>query len=952
VAARLQQAAERGRIVVSEATHRLVEGYFHTRPLGHLALKGKTEPMRAWEVLSARAARTRLDVGAERGLTPYVGRERELRLLQDCFERAKAGQGQVVFVVGEPGIGKSRLLYEFRLRLGDEATWLEGHCISFGRSFALHPVIDMLKRAFRIEEGDSEAAIADKVEQGVLVLGEDLRPIVQYLRYLLSVDPGDPGVVAMDPQRRRAEIFDALRQLLVRASQVRSQVMVIEDMHWIDKACEESLLYYADSIPGARILQILTYRPGYTQPFGEHSYHTRMALGTLSAMDSVQMAQAVLVAESLPEELKSLIVTKAEGNPFFVEEVVKSLQEVGAIRRDGNRYVLARRLDEIVVPDTIQDVIMARIDRLEEAPKKTLQLASVIGREFTRRLLDRIADIRAQTEGVLRELKAIELIYEKALFPELAYMFKHALTHDVAYHSMLVQRRRELHRLIGLAIEEIYAERLAEHYEVLAHHFSRAEDWAKALDYLLKAAEKAAGTFANREAIGFYEQALEAAGRLGDAVSAQTRMSIHKAKASLYMVLSDFKRSRAEGERLLAVAREAGDRATEAAALAGMGMASRFAHDFDRALDEARGAIEVARTVDAVRVIASGHYTIGGVHFLHGRLDQAEEWVSRAVSFARSAEDAFTESLALGLLGLLKNWKGEYADALSLQADSLRIAREQNLLFPVVTSLWRKGLTLTGKGDYDDALATLEEHLIFCEKVGDENHRTRALNTLGWLCTECGDLERGAELNRRSAEAARTRGDPETIANSEINLAEIFLAKGDLPLAREVLEGVHGLVRNPATSDWMKWRYSMRLFAAFGDLWLARGDPAQASQFAHQCLELATRSNSRKYLVRGWRLQGEIALARRQWDEAEQALRKALEIAELIGNPPQLWKTHLALGRFHSEVGRGEAARQAYRAARDVIERLKANLRNADLRASIETAPTIRQIYGLATQES
>jgi len=221
---------------------------------------------------------------------------------------------------------------------------------------------------------ENETAIADKVEQGVLVLGADLRVIVPYLCYLLSVDPGDPAVLAMDPQQRRAEIFDALRQLLVQASQVRPQVMVIEDVRWLDKTSEESLVYSADSIPGARILQILTYRPGYTHPFGEDTFHTRIALGTLSPEDSVQMAQAVLAAESLPEELKSLIVTKAEGNPFFVEEVVKSLQEVGAIRRDGERYVSAHRLDEIVVPDTIQDVIMARIDRLEEAPKKTLQL--------------------------------------------------------------------------------------------------------------------------------------------------------------------------------------------------------------------------------------------------------------------------------------------------------------------------------------------------------------------------------------------------------------------------------------------------------------------------------------------------------------------------------------------------------------------------------------------------
>ena len=304
----------------------------------------------------------------------------------------------------------------------------------------------------------------------------------------------------MDPQQRRGEIFDAVRRLTVQASEVRPQVAVYEDVHWMDQATQEYLLFTADSIPTSRVLRILTYRTGYMQPFGERTYHTRIALNALSTQHSVEMARGMLATERLPGELQALIARKAEGNPFFVEEVVKSLLDVGALRWAGDGYVLARRLNEIFVPDTIQDVIMARIDRLEEAPKRTLQLASVIGREFTRRLLDRLADIRARTEEVLRELKAIELIYEKSVFPELAYMFKHALTHEVAYNSLLMQRRKELHRLIGLAIEELYADRLAEHYEVLAYHFSKGEEWGKALEYLLKAAEKAAKAFATREA--------------------------------------------------------------------------------------------------------------------------------------------------------------------------------------------------------------------------------------------------------------------------------------------------------------------------------------------------------------------------------------------------------------------------------------------------------------------
>ena len=657
--------------------------------------------------------------------------------------------------------------------------------MSFGRSMAFHPLIDLLRRNFRIEESDTEEMIVAKVERGVLRLGEDLRPILPYLRYLLSVDPGDAAVLAMDPQQRRGEIFDALRRLTLRASEVRPQVTVFEDAHWMDQATEAYLLFMADSIPTSRVLRILTYRPGYVQPFGERTYHTRIALNTLSTEHSVEMAQALLATESLPEALKALIVRKAEGNPFFVEEVVKSLLEVGALRRAGDGYVLAKRLDEIFVPDTIQDVIMARIDRLEEAPKRTLQLASVIGREFTRRLLDRIADIRARTEEFLQELKAIELIYEKSVFPELAYMFKHALTHEVAYNSLLVQRRKELHRLIALAIEELYAERLAEQYEVLAYHFSRGEEWAKALEYLLKAAEKAAQAFATREAIALYDQALEAAGQLGAAVDARTLMAIHQAKSNLYFVLSDFERSRAEGERFLTLAREAQDRVSEGAALVGMAHASRWAHDFDQALAYARQAIAVAEEGDARAALAGGHFITGIIHSTTGRLDQAKEEIDQALTISRSGGDIFHQSLSLNRTGQLKNWEGEYVEASRLSSEALEIAREHNLLVPLLDGLFAYGLTLTGKGDYDAALAMLEEGLALSGKVGNEVWHHRLLNSLGWLYIELGDLDRALDLNQQSAEGARKRGDPEMIANAELNLGDVFLAKGDLVMAQE-----------------------------------------------------------------------------------------------------------------------------------------------------------------------
>src|SRR2546422_8128874 len=321
VAARLQQAGEPGRVTISEATHRLVRGYFETRPIGGISLKGKAEPVVAWEVVAARETRTRLEVEAERGLTPFVGRERELGLLLDAFDRARSDRGQVTFVVGDAGIGKSRLLLELRRRVGDEAAWQEGHCLSFGRAMAFHPLVDLLRRRFGVEEGDADAAIATKIERGVAGVGEDPGPVAPYLRALLSVDPGDAAVWAMSPAQRRGETFDALRRLLVRAAERRPQVLVIEDLHWMDSASEQFLATLVDSVPALRALLIFTYRPGYANPFGERSYFARIVLAALSIEDSARMAAAVLAVDELPDDLRMLIAGKAEGNPFYVEEL-------------------------------------------------------------------------------------------------------------------------------------------------------------------------------------------------------------------------------------------------------------------------------------------------------------------------------------------------------------------------------------------------------------------------------------------------------------------------------------------------------------------------------------------------------------------------------------------------------------------------------------------------------
>ncbi|MGH7818494.1 MAG: ATP-binding protein, partial [Candidatus Binatia bacterium] len=536
LAARLQQAAEPGAVLASDHTVKLVEGRFVTRPIGPLALKGKSQPIAAHEIVRARA---RIPLVAGRDLTPLVGRSPELATLEALFERAAAGRGQIAFVVGEAGIGKSRIIYELRRRLDDrDMTWLEGRCVSFAREIPLLPITDVVKASFGIEETDGEATIIAKIHDGIERMFPEIAPTEALFRQFLAVDPGDTSVAAMDGQARRFALFDALKRMTLAGAARRPLVVLIEDLHWIDQPSEEYLTYVADALATARVLVLCTYRPGYRSPLAERSYATRIALQPLSAVETGAMAEAVLETQRFPPEIRDIIARKAEGNPFFVEEVAKSLLEMGALRRTEEGLVLNRGLSEIEIPDTIQDVIMARIDRLEEHAKRAIQIASVIGREFAVRLLERVAELGGRFDKLVGDLRSLELIYEKSGVPELAYMFKHALTHDVAYQSLLVQRRKELHRTIGRAVEELYADRLGEYSEVLAHHFYHGEEWEKAFEFLVKAADKAHESFANAEAVYFYERALEAAGHLR--ISNEARIAIHDGKASAHFAMSEF----------------------------------------------------------------------------------------------------------------------------------------------------------------------------------------------------------------------------------------------------------------------------------------------------------------------------------------------------------------------------------------------------------------------------
>jgi tetratricopeptide (TPR) repeat protein len=595
-------------------------------------------------------------------------------------------------------------------------------------------------------------------------------------------------------------------------------------------------------------------------------------------------------------------------------------------------------------------VIAARIDRLAEAPKRTLQLAAVIGREFTSRLVDRLSDSRQASEPLLRELTALELILERRLYPELAYMFKHALTQDVAYDSLLRERRRELHALVGRAIEELYADRLPEHYEMLAHHFSRAEDWPRALDYLLRAAEKTTRAFGLRQAVALYGEALEAAERLGDRVPAATVMAIHDARAELYFGLGEFTRSQEEAERRIELARRVQDRPVEAAALVQVASALQWMENFPHAQARAEEAIAIAQSLDAPGPMAGALFVRGYLNAVSGRLDVAEADLARSIEIGEKARNPGREGLAMHLRSLLRSWQGRYRESLAVGDEGVRLAREHRLVVPLVRSLWNQGISLHEMGEDDRALAALMEGLALAERVGDDALIPRVRNTIGFLRINGGDFDAGIEASERayaetneSSRAGHGTG-AERRAFIRNDQADAFMALENWSAARQALDESLHTVRHPPPSQWMTWRYRMHCYASLGQLALLRGDAGAARRHAEQCLEDTVATRARKYESWGWRLRGESAAARHAWPEAEDALRRALALAVEIGHPRMMWLGHAALGRFLDGCGRKDDARTAYGQAWHIIKGLRERTKDAGLRRGLESAPAVREV--------
>jgi tetratricopeptide (TPR) repeat protein len=509
LADRMQSMAAPGAILATENTYKLTRDFFDFECLGQLAVKGKEIPQAAYRLIKPGRIETRVEASMTKGWTNFVGRQKEMQVLKAAFEKARAGSGQVAGIVGEAGMGKSRLLLELSKSLPDNnVIYLEGRCFQHGGSVAYLPFLDILKSYFDFQESDSEIEKKESLEKKVLQRDENLHEILPPIQDVLSLKIDDEAYLKLEPQQKRDRIFDALIKLFLHVSRDNTLVLAVEDVHWIDKTSEALLDHLIAWLANSNIFLILLYRPAYSPAWVNKSYYMQVGMDQLSTRMRSELTDAILRGADVAPDIKELILNRAGGNPLYIEEFVHHLLETGSIQLKDGIYVLNADVSDIQIPDSIEGIIAARMDRLEDIQKPTLQTAAVIGRAFSYRVLQNVMNMQTELKSALLKLQSLEFVYEQSVFPELEFIFKHVLTQEVAYNSLLLKKRKDLHEQIGQAIELLYADRMEAFYEVLAHHYSLSENGAKAYLYLKLAGQKAIRNVSAWEAMSFYNQAL------------------------------------------------------------------------------------------------------------------------------------------------------------------------------------------------------------------------------------------------------------------------------------------------------------------------------------------------------------------------------------------------------------------------------------------------------------
>jgi class 3 adenylate cyclase/tetratricopeptide (TPR) repeat protein len=955
LAARVEQAAKSGEVWMSQETRNIIRGYFKEESIGEFSLKGKAQPQHLYRLISDLPdMRTRFAVGLARGMTDLVGRRPEMDALRSAYERVKGGEAKVVDVVGEAGVGKSRLVYEFQRVLGPDETFFTGICVPYGRNINFLPVIDVVKATFGIAEGMSEDEVGNRIRERAQ---NGLTPMIPFYRNLLSLKVEDPRFNVLDPEGRKFGTFEAVKDLLIAVSEEKPLVIFLEDVHWMDKISEEFFTYFSHCIHDHKILMISACRPEGAPPWAQGTPYQRLGLETLSFDASIRLVRNILGGLPLDPALEKKIVEKTGGNPFFVEEIVRDLLDRGDLVKSGDRYMGNRPIDQLQIPNTIQGVLAARMDRLSEDLRQTMQVASVIGRDFAFRLLKSIMELGEELRSRLTSLVGLEILYEKALYPELEYIFKNVLTQEVAYESLLKQRRQEIHGRIARAIEGLYADRLPEHYELLAHHYGRSGNTEKAIEYLMLAGEKSNQNKAAQAAYEFFKQALRMVEGAHFSLDPEKDRRIHQGLASASVDIGDINTALEKYRKAMEICQKHGMIANEMEILPEFAW-TKFWTSMTR--EEAIGVYEegIARAREAEDKGAESQILLIKGFYL-GTLGHRYEGYNVAVEaeeMALRSGNPRAVVVAQGLRAVAERWLGRPGKTVELTEGMTDVLSRIFSLNQLSGLIFFRGLSLAEIGRIEDAFGTLKHGIDLCEKFGGVIHLGRLYNTLGYCYSEIHHPEESWKWNLKSEEIARKLIEQspmtgliagEIVANADVNLMENLFDQGK---AEEVWDRIKPFKEESKGPNYSRSqdRWQARLDFLTSLIHLQRNNIDEAKAIIIKNLEISRREHTKKIEGRFLRLLGEVQTKRKEFDNAISSMSEAILILKEVGNPRQLWETHVSLASAYDKLGRRSEARDQWGAAAEVIRGVANGLSDRQLREGFLNAKPIREILANA----
>ena len=890
LAARMESNAEPGTVLVSENTYKLAKEYFLFESLGQIQVKGKTKPVAVYRPVMSSEVGTRIDAAFRRGLTRFVGRSSELATLKDAYEKAASGLGQVVGIVGEAGIGKSRLLLEFRnsLAIENHAYW-EGQCLHYGVSMPYLPILDILRSFIGTKESEEESSIKHKMEASILDLDEGLRSVLAPLQELLSLTVDDEEYRNLEPIQKKEKTFEAIRDLLIRVSQKQPLILVIEDLHWSDNTTRELIDYVIGWLPTVRILMILLYRPDFTHLWGSKSYYRKIGLDQLSSASSAKLVVAILEGADVIPELRDLIFNRTSGNPLFMEEIIRTLLENGSIGLKDGQYILTVNPKDIEVPDTIHGVIAARIDRLEEALKGLIQVASVIGREFFFRVLQLVTGMQRELKANLLVLQGLEFIYEKSLFPELEYIFKHALTQEVAYKSLLKKQKQEIHEKVGKATETLFPDRLEQFYEMLAYHYSKSGNKEKAFTYLRLSGDKATRSSSTWEAFRFYGEALRVLKEYPeDNDVKRKRIDVSLSMAASIRLLDYPEDSHKILEEAEKVAKQLND--TRTAATLGSLISTYFSTigQTEVAVRRQKEAFEQACEIHDEELIIQIGYDLATSYLytrawpilidIWGKLLFVIEQSDRKSDFF--SKPACPYVILPVCRGMALGFKGHFREGKALLDKAWSLAVELDHAITTLAIHIFSGVFFQFKGESENCMFHIEKALRICEEAQVFIWLGPLWNIMGYLEYLQGDLE--AALNH--------------------------IEKG-MQIQNQVLASV--------------WKPAYPLYAGMTNLEL--GNLVKAREDIQSAMILAQESGEREFEGLSRIEMGRILSRpqKPQFDEAEISITQGIKILEELQGNPEIATGYLRLGELYLDWKHLDQAQETLKKAETMFQEME-----------------------------